>query len=247
MSQRMRVVTPYRPFPPESQEHLDLGPFDWIGAIEMLRQSVRISNECETVAITDVDTTLPGKSFQFETTERRLMLWILEVAYCYLASPRFDRDTIMLSPDSLVYRNLRPWFAGDFGIVVRSNYPERPILNAVQWWPVQSRDALLRLYESAIHIAHKLPENLIVWGADSEPFRRLLKPIRPGFGPRPKLDLRVNLVDSRDVLEPLSSDAIEILERRRPVHPKAPIVDFRFTRKHYMRAYFDATIGAMAA
>jgi hypothetical protein len=82
----VRVVTPFRPFEPESREHLELGPFDWIGAIGMLRASVERSCHCETVAVTDVDTTLPGPTFQYATTHRRLMLWILDVSLRYLES-----------------------------------------------------------------------------------------------------------------------------------------------------------------
>ena len=57
---RMRVVSPYRPFVPESGSHQALGPFDWVGALGMLRTSVRVACGCETYALTDVDTTLPG-------------------------------------------------------------------------------------------------------------------------------------------------------------------------------------------
>lgn len=225
-----------------SREHHELGQFDWIGAIAMLRESVRLSCRCETVAITDVDTTLPGPTLQYQTTSRQLMLWILDVSLAYLRGPDFTVDTVMVSPDCLVFCDLRDWFGGDVGIVVRPTHAERPILNSVQWWPVAQRERLIWLYERALSVASKLSEELQVWGADSEPFRRLLKPLYPGCGPR-KCGIVANLIDSRHVLLALTSDVIARLEQGEPVTPPEAVVDFRYLRKRHMRAYFDATIG----
>lgn len=243
---QMRVVTPFRPFPAESIEHRALGPFDWIGAIEMLRVSVRRACGCDTVAITDVDTDLPGPTFKYRTLDRRLMIWILEVSRCYLASDDFDRDTVMCSPDMLVFEDLRRWFIGgvcDIGIVFRPGHPDRPILNALQWWPVASRMALVKFYTDAIELAKTLPDDLIVWGADSEPFRQLLQPMRPGIGKRLS-GIVVNLIDSRSVMKSLTRDMIDALENGLPVDSTRAVMDFRYLRKRHMRAFFDATIGA---
>ena len=241
----MRVVSPYRPFPAESEEHKALGVFDWVGALEMLRESVRLACRCETYGLTDVDTTLPGPTFTYRTTERRLMLWILEVSLCYLQSPDFDCDTVMCSPDQLVYQDLRPWFAGDFGIVVR-RHALRPILNALQWWPVASKSKLCALYERALWVAHKLPEDQIAWGADSVPFVKILRPIRAGLNlrleKRQNETLAVNMVDSREVMTPLTSEMIAAMEAGEPVNTRTAVVDFRFLRKKYQRQFFDATI-----
>lgn len=240
----MRVVTPYRPFPPESSEHLELGPFDWVEAIAMLRASVKRACQCETVTITDVDTDVPGPAFQYVTHERRLMLWILEVALRYLSGPHFDRDTVMLSPDTLVFCDLRPFFAGDFGIVIRPDH-DRPILNSVQWWPVASKARLIALYEQALAIAKGLPHDLKVWGADSEPFKQLLDPVVGGCGPRIG-GIVANLINHRLVLHPFMSRWEAALEAGRPIEPPASVIDFRYLRKKSMRAYFNATIGAEA-
>ena len=240
----IRVVTPFRPFPPVSLEHRQLGPFDWLGAITMLRASVERSCRCETVAITDVDTDLPGPAFQYVTHERQLMLWILEVALRYLSGPHFDRDTAMVSPDCLVYCDLRPWFAGDFGIVIRPDH-ERPILNSVQWWPVAAKDRLIGLYEEALDIARRLPADVKTWGADSEPFRQLLAPLVGGCGPR-ACGIVANLIDHRHVLHALTGRMERALDAGEPVTAPQAVLDFRYLRKHYMRAYFDATIGPEA-
>jgi hypothetical protein len=237
----MRVVTPYRPFPPESREHIELGPFDWVGAIEMLRVSVDRFCACDTVTLTDIDTDVPGPVFAYRTAERRLMFWILEVALRYLESAEFDTDTVLVSPDSLVFCDLRQWFAGDIGMVVRPMHPERPILNALQWWPVASKDALVTLYRRALAIAHTLPEDIQVWGADSKPFEKLLKPLVPGCGPR-KSGIVANLIDSRMVMTPLTSEVIKRLEAGEPIQPPSMVVDFRYLRKKFLRRYFDATL-----
>lgn len=242
----MRVVSPFRPFPAESVEHLALGAFDWLDAIRMMRASVTRSCRCDAVVITDADTTLPGPTFQYDTRERRLMHWILEVSLCYLAGPHFDRDTVMVSPDVLVFCDLREWMAGDVGIVVRPDHTERPILNSLQWWPVASRDKLLRLYTKALAYAKTLPEEIQVWGADSEPFRHLLRPLYPGCGPR-KSGIVANLVDSRHVLLPLDSGTIAALEKGEAIQTPELAIDFRYLRKRYMRRFFDATIGQQVA
>lgn len=244
----LRVVTPFRPFQAESLEHQELGPFDWHGAIEMLRESVRRSCDCETVGLTDVDTELPGATFHLPTRERRyLMLWILEVSRAYLESEYFDRDTVFCSPDMLIFGDLRPWMVADFGIVVRPEH-ERPILNAVQWWPVASRQKLIALYRKAEKIARRLPEPMLIWGADSEPFRILLEPIASGLGFRKRTGgLFVNQIHAREVLTPLSSAMSAALEQDAAEWPSVPIVDFRVTRKHHMRRYFDATLGKAVA
>jgi hypothetical protein len=238
----IRVVTPFRPFPPESREHQELGPFDWIDAIRMLRASVARSCHCDTVTITDIDADVPDQTFRFVTRERRLMFWILEVALRYLESPHFTVDTVMVSPDSLVFCDLRQWFAGEIGMVVRPHHPQRPILNALQWWPVASKDTLIDLYQKALAIAHTLPEDVQVWGADSKPFEKLLKPLFPGCGPR-KFGVIANLIDSRQVMTPLTSEMITALQQGLPMVPPPRVVDFRFLRKRHMRTYFDATIG----
>lgn len=237
----LRVVTPFRPFPPESDEHLALGAFDWIDAIRMLSASVKVSCECETRVITDHDTELPVRAFHYETLERRLMLWILEVALCYLDSTDFDRDTVMVCPDMLVYRDLRPWFAGDIGIVIRPDHV-RPILNSVQWWPRARKMELISFYQRILKIARDLPEDFQRWGADSEPFRLVCEPLRPGL--RRRKHWIVNMIDHHEVMEALSAESIEALKDGESVSPRRTVVDFRYLRKLHMRAFFNATIGS---
>jgi hypothetical protein len=61
----MKIVSPFRPFPPESSAHRKLGPFDWVGALQMLGTSARASCDCATFALTDVDTDLPVPAYQY--------------------------------------------------------------------------------------------------------------------------------------------------------------------------------------
>jgi hypothetical protein len=129
---------------------------------------------------------------------------------------------------------------------MRPTHSVRPILNALQWWPVKSRDVLIALYRDALAIAHKLPNELQVWGADSKPFQKLLKPLSPGCGPR-KSGIIANLIDSRHVMTPLTSEVIALLTAGQPIVPPPMVVDFRYLRKRHMRAYFEATLGSQVS
>lgn len=242
----MRAVSPYRPFAPESLAHQELGPFDWVGAIEMLRTSVTQSNACETVVITDVDTEVSGPTFHYRTVERRLMLWILEVAHCYVHSDDFDCDTVMLSPDLLVFGSLREWMSDYFTVLMRTRYPGHPILNAVQFWPVTRKKTLQAFYAQALAIGRALPERYLRWGGDTEPLCQLLAPLAPGLVMREGKPL-ARLIESNEVLQAFTSEMGAAMERGVAVPPVRPIVDFRFLRKRFMKSYFDATIGREVA
>jgi hypothetical protein len=223
----MKVVSPFRPFPPESQAHQKLGPFDWVRALKMLRKSVRVSCRCETWALTDVDTDLPVPAHAFVTTRRRLMLWLLEVCGCYLASPAFDQDTVMISPDMLVVSDISGWFTGaDLGLMARlgPKHARRPILNGIQFWSLAGRDRLIAFYRQALACAEALPDSLIAWGADTEPLIRLLSPLSPGISERN--GMRVAMHDAKAL---------------------TPVVwDFKYLRKQRMADVFRHRFGSLA-
>jgi hypothetical protein len=240
----MKVVSPYRPFAPESASHRTLGPFDWPAAIAMLRQSVAVSCGCETVTLTDLETPLSGPTYRYPTTQTRLMLWILEVSLAYLRSADFDDDTVFLSPDSMVRGDLAPYFGGDLTILVRSHakYAKRPILNAAQWWPVSARDRLIPFYESAVRVAYGLPDNLVTWGADSEALRRLIAPIVVGCQPRG--GVLVHQIEARLVMYAMSRELVNRLEAGETMQGvPQPIIDFKGQRKRLMARYVAATGG----
>lgn len=228
----MRVLSPYRAQAPESGAHKRLGPFDWVGALEMLRASVARSCKCETAALTDFATDVGrGPAIRFSTDEPRLMLWILEASLRYLRSSAFDRDTVFVSPDTLVAADLRPYFAGDLALLVRTNekYERKPILNAVQWWPVASRARLCDFYAAALGAARALPAPALRWGADSEALRLLVAPVARGLHLR--AGLRVQMHEAAGLMLPGG-----LLNAGR--RPPAPIVDFKGGRKHDMAAYY---------
>lgn len=238
----IQVVSPYRPFPAESVEHQALGAFDWEDALRMLADSVTQSCSCPTYAITDVDTTLDVPSFKFRTRERRLMLWILEVSLKYLESAKFDRDTVMISPDMLVLGDIRPWFTSDLGILVRPDakfqQSRHEILNQAQWWRRSAKRPLAAFYRRALAMARDLPEPLLTWGADTEPIRQLVEPLTPGVVERHGLS--VALIDASQPMESLSGVNINRLQYGKPLRLDRPILDFRYTRKRHMRAVYDA-------
>ncbi len=240
----LRVVSPYRPFAPESQAHLLLGPFDWVAALRMLRISVTKAMGCDTVAITDVDTALPGPTLHYVTHERRLMLWILEVALCYLRSQAFDRDTVMLSPDLLVFGDLRRWMHRYFVVLMRAAYPKHPILNAVQFWPVQQKRTLVAFYERALEIGRTLDEGQLQWGGDTEPLRQLLAPLAPGLVMRDGKPL-ARLIEADEILQSFTTAQATALTRREAMRPVRAVLDFRYTRKQHMRRYFELVFGPL--
>jgi len=237
----MKVVSPYRPFAPESTAHHELGPFDWVGALRMLTTSVERSCGCETVVLTDVDTALPLPTHAFVTTHRRLMLWMLEVAGCYLASDAFDQDTVMVCPDILVLGDLRPFFQADLGMVVRLDAKfidsGRPLLNSVQWWAVAAKDRLVAFYREALQRAECLSDNLIRWGADTVPLVELLSPLAHGVTTR--AGLTVALFDQSEAMVPFRRTLLE-----KDVDVDVPLLDFKCRRKLFMRSYFTQRFGA---
>lgn len=248
----MRIVSPYRPFVPESIEHLRVGAFDWNGALKMSQASVEaVYGRGSWLAITDVDTTLPVPALKYSTTHRRLMLWIVEVCLRYLESDDFDQDTLMLSPDALLFGKVGKFFQADLGIVVRLQQKfvdsGRVILNACQCWQYAARERLIGFYKRVLAIAETLPENRIKWGADTVPLIQLLSPII-AEGVRLRDGLWVNFIEERTLMESVTEEEIAALgygtfKRGSDL----PIVDFRYTRKRFQAAYFEATIGKSVA
>ncbi|HEX8030280.1 MAG TPA: hypothetical protein VF491_17520 [Vicinamibacterales bacterium] len=195
------------------------------------------------MTLTDVDTALPGQSFQYETAHRRLMLWILEVSLRYLESADFDQDTVMVSPDILVLGDLRPFFTADLGVIVRSAdkfiASERPLLNSVQWWRVGAKDRLADFYRQALEIAETLPEDVIRWGADTEPLLRLLSPLQVGQFER--VGLTVSAMDQREVMGTFSRRILRHMQAGQPYQGQ-PLLDFKYLRKRHMREFFEFAI-----
>lgn len=243
----MKIVSPFRPFPPESDAHRRLGAFDWLTALSMLRDSARTTCGCDTFAITDVDTDLPVPSHRYETTHRRLMLWILEVSALYLESDDFDQDTVMLSPDVLVFGDLRRWFSADLGVVVRlePKFEIRPILNCAQWWRHDAKSSLARFYRDALAIAETLPDGDIVWGADTIPLTQLLAPLSERVVYRHGLSVRC--IPHTDVLFQVTSAVVTAMDRCQYPIPDRPIVDFKYLAKRRMRNFFEASFSRRVA
>lgn len=244
---RYRVVAPYRPFPMEADHHIELEAFDWIAAIRMMSESVRRWSDCPIHVLTDVDTDLPMPALQYETKERRLMLWYLEIAACYLESADFDCDTIALDSDQLIFADLGKYFSKgiDLSISFRpdpKHAKDIPILNGVQFWSKRAQKPLAQFYRRALEIARTLPAERIRWGADSDALRILLEPLDVGVHDRS--GLRVRMLDSQHLIEALSETQIRHLQDAgRMAWPTRPVLDFRNTRKWYMRAAYDATLG----
>jgi hypothetical protein len=243
----IRIVAPFRPFPPEATHHHQLAAFDWIAAIRMMTASAERACHCPVHVITDHDTALPVPTLQYATTHRRLMLWYLEIAVRYLESADFDRDTVMLDADQLIYHDLARWFlpTADLGVLVRWPRPAGlPLLNGVQWWALRGKDRLAAFYRRVLAVAETLPEEKLRWGADTIALAQLLEPLTPGLHPR--AGLSVAMIDSRQVLQAFTRDQIRWLAEGRLPWPTWAVLDFRNRRKTHMQAVYDATLGARA-
>lgn len=254
MIRPIRIVVPFRPFSPESELHKSLDGFDWIEALRMLVHSASVACKCEVHAITDVDTDLPVPTLKYATTQRRLMLWTLEVCAAYLESADCDADTIMLDVDQLIFGDLSKVFdrGADMGVLVRASEKHtqtdsgQPLLNGVQFWRGKRRKHIARFYRRALAIAQQLPEERIVWGADTDAVRQLIEPVQLGIVERS--GLRVQMVDANAVLESFSTPHQQAIEEGRAPWPTRPVLDFRWKRKPWMPKAYKATMlaGAVA-
>lgn len=245
----IRLVAPFFPLPAEYAHHKALSDFDWIGAIRMLFDSARRS--CGAVpmhVITDVSADLPLSTLRYVTHHRRLMLWYLEAAVCYLESDDFDRDTVMLDSDQLIYGDLSKWFTPDMdlGILARELPPKDPngyrILNGVQFWAHRGKVKLSDFYRQALELAQTLPEETIAWGADTVVLERLLDPLEIGIT-SDRAGLRVRFIESKDVLERPTRRQLFQLRAGLPIDRTRDVSCFRNMRKLYMKDYYRATVG----
>jgi hypothetical protein len=239
--------------PLDAPHHQELASFDWMQAIRMSLSSASAAHgNCQVEVLTDVSQTLPFPMLRYVTHHRRLMLWWLEIAACYLESDDFDRDTISLDADQLIYGDLRKWFVPgmDLGILIRKPPKDGPglaILNGVQFWPLAGKPQLSRFYRLALAIAETLPETDIVWGADTLALERLLAPLVVGLDDRSGLN--VNLIRADDVIEAFSGTGVKRLAQGKLTRHaiSRPVLDFRNLRKPYMAGVYEATLAEAVA
>lgn len=245
----LRLVAPFKPFAPESELHRSLPTFDWLRALRMLVASARAAGHEDVWAVTDGATSLPVDAIRVETTETRLMLWTLEACAAYLESDAFDRDTVMLDVDQLIFKPLDRFFPkdADLGVLMRPAYKHvdigEPLLNGVQFWSVRAKDRLAAFYRSILALARTLPEEDQRWGADTIALRESLRPMRLGLHVRQ--GLVVSMIPSQCVIEAFSSEQMVALrDRQTLIGPSRPVLDFRWKRKPYMPLVFEHAFGA---
>jgi hypothetical protein len=233
----MRIVSPFKPLPPERLSHHHqpeiLKGFDWIEALRMLAATAKPFGYNVT-AITD--RFLPVPHIKLRTSHQDLMKWILEVSVAYLESRHFTEDTVFVSPDMLVNGPF-PEFGGfDLGLCIRHSekYKDKPLLNAVQMWPVASKGKLVAFFRKALSIAESMPEE---WGMDTLPITKMISPIEPGIVERE--GLMVNMIPQRVLLKTiLTADAQAVRAGRKPPKPDCSLIDFKAARKVHMKDYY---------
>lgn len=252
----IRIVAPFMPLPIEGGTHRQLAieGFDWDLALSMMVETATESCQCPVHILTDLDTPLHVPALRYATTSRRLMVWAVEVCLRYLESEDFDRNTVMLDVDQLIYGNLRKWFKKpppdvDLGVLVRpygKHVTEggEPLLNGVQFWHHSGRDRLIAFYARCLDVVQQLPEHRIEWGGDTDALRALIEPIEIGIAERS--GLTVQMWDANDILESWSSRHLLYLNAGLVPPVDHHVLDFRAMRKRWMAAMFQATRKAVA-
>lgn len=249
MSRSIRVVVPFLPLPAESDLHRSLPSFDWIAALRQVVHSAQVACDAPVHAITDVACDLPVPTLRFDTVERRLMLWTLEACAAYLESDAFDRDTVMLDVDQLIFKDLRSVFPdADLGLLMRQTMKHvdggEPLLNGVQFWSARAKAKLGPFYRSVLAHARTLSEDVLAWGADTVALRERVSPMTIGRAER--AGLSVQFIDALSVLEPWSNEHIAYLNATgRILGPSRPVVDFRWRRKLHMPRVFRVAFGEL--
>lgn len=233
----MRIVSPYKPMTTPDKHHTPerVGAFDWIDALRMLAATAA-RFDYEVIALTDTMLAVPHISLP--TKHSALMTWIIEVSLLYLESDHFDRDSVFLSPDSLINAPLPDLGNSDLGICARHapKYKDKPILNCVQLWPVASKEKLIRFYRDCLEISEGIGGK---WGGDTLPLTQLLSPVIQGDAQRHGLTVR--FFSHHSLLHTINgTDILALDSGKTPLHTAAPIIDFKSTKKRYMRNYYRA-------
>lgn len=247
----IRLVAPFFTLPAENHHHQELADFDWIDAIRMLSHSAELACGVPVEVITDASEPMPLRCIKFQTHHRRLMLWQLEACVRYLQSDYFDRDTVMLDCDQLVYQDLSKFFAAnvDLGLLVRPTLKHKDtwkkVLNGVQFWNLRAKKRLAQFYREALARAEQLRPELLIWGADTAALVEMIEPVTVGLAMRH--GVRVEMIDYQRVLEALSEDQIAGMRKGIAPRPIRAVMDFRYSRKLNMRQAYEMTIGKAVA
>lgn len=249
MTRPIRIVAPFRPCPLEGDVQQATAGFDWIAAIQMMAHSAALACRCPVHVITDLEAALPVETLRYATTHRRLMLWTLEACARYLESDDFDRDTVMLDCDQLIFQDLAPFFGGnvDLGLLVRPTHKHKntwkKVLNGVQFWSLRGKPQLAAFYRAALARAEAMSDDLIRWGGDTAAIRDLIEPVELGLYRR--AGVAVHLMDYNRVLAALSEEQIDGMRRGIAPVPVRAVLDFRYKRKLWMAQAYAMTIGAL--
>jgi hypothetical protein len=241
----LRLVAPFKSIVPYKEHHIELPEGWWFDAITMLRDTGLHRAHANTYVITDEETELPFLHvLRYATRERCLMTWIVEVSLLYLESEAFDQDTVFISPDSLVRKNI-DWFDGTFDIAVtarpmKEKYQRRPLKNGLQWWPLASKERLIALYREALSIARSLSDEEQRWGGDTTPFLQLLGPIVPGL--HEVGTLRVMVFPHPTLME-ITNVVMRKLREGHCPDAGAAVADFKYRSKANMADYYRRTFG----
>lgn len=234
-----RIVSPFRPFKPESKEHFLLGKFDWYMALAMLAASAKYCGGAEVVVLTDHKTAISNlPTFRYSPRCNRLMPWILDVTLSYLESDDFDRDTWFISPDMMVMKPLGGTIPNGVDLMLLTHTEPLPIINHTQFWRHSAKKNLIKFYRQCFKRALELDEEQLCWGADTEPLVHYLSPVPLAGGAVHQHGLNISFVPRRDVTFRVNERLLrkDIIDWRTA---SASIAEFTYGRKRLMRDYFQ--------
>ena len=238
----MKVVAPFRRIEPVEAHHIELKArgFDWIESLKMLATSARMRCDCDTFVIT-CDDDLGVPSHVYSTEETSLMVWILEVSLRYLESDDFDQNTVFVGADALILKPLDLFGGFDIALTARkelAKYDSQPLMNGLQFWPLEAKDKLVAFFSEALRIARSLSDEQRKWGADTTPLLMLLGPVIKGTHRRG--DMTVRFFPWPMLLE-ISSVMMKKIRVGKRVDAKGSVADFKYWKKLHMKEYFERT------
>lgn len=224
----MRVITFYAhcDLPPEPKRK-QIG-FDWHAAIRALSASARSTLGCETMVVTDAQTTMQTPVLRVgDAKASGLMLWLLDAqAEAIRVSPE---PSVMVSPDTLIAGRLDALF-GEWDVCLLTRPRPTPIVNSVIAFRPSSR--LAGFWSGIASSARALPRASRTWGADVDA-------VVNAFGVRPDEDDVRTVGEVKVRLMPLRG-LFRSADRAAPAQRMAePIWDFKGARKARMPDYAE--------
>lgn len=198
--------------------------FDWRQAIELLAKSAKRFGY-QTLVVTDQKTDIDAWLRVGDAKEEGLMLWLLN-AQCE-AIRSAESKSVMVSPDTLIAGDLRFLF-GQSDVSILTRKKPKPIVNSVIGF--LPSDRLYNLWTRIHERAKTLSDESREWGADIDAVVEVMGIQSDENRIRHVGDVRARFI-------PLYGNFESVRPYNEPKRLKAPIWDFKGSRKRLMPEY----------